>query len=54
MTEVRCPWDYCVWNIGFTCTRHVIILTSSDECSILDCAQYDDQWQKDGERNDKD
>jgi len=53
MTEVKCPWEYCSWNIGSKCTRHVLTLTEYDPNS-LDCDQYEDQWEKDGCGNDKD
>jgi hypothetical protein len=47
MTEVRCPWEECHWNIGGTCERQFIILTNQEERNdrydpnMLECDQYE-------------
>ena len=50
MTEVRCPWEECCWNVGGTCERHFIILTNYDP-DILNCDQYEPPEEEGG--NDK-
>jgi hypothetical protein len=48
MTEVRCPWEECNWNIATTCTRHLIILMNRYDPDNLNCGSYDAPEKEEG------
>jgi hypothetical protein len=56
MTEVRCPWEECLWNNDATCERHIIMLTNKNDPTTnkndpttLDCDQYETGCENDNE-----